>query len=171
MKWLKLLGVVAFGIYAIWGSFDSCRLWLFNGADLLFHEAGHLILRPLGEFAGICGGTLGQLVFPAIVTVYFLVKRDRYSAAFGFFWIGINCFQIAVYIRDARAQVLPLVGGDIHDWGYLLGRLGLLAWDHRIGDAVWCAGFTLLIYALWTGCAAAFKEPGEGTNSPETMPF
>jgi hypothetical protein len=39
--------------------------------DLVFHEAGHLIFGFFGEFIGILGGSLMQVLILAIVTGYF----------------------------------------------------------------------------------------------------
>ena len=47
-----------------------------HGPLLLFHEAGHLIFRPFGEWAGVFGGTLAQLLMPALIVV-----RERPVAA------------------------------------------------------------------------------------------
>ena len=34
--------------------------------NLPFHEAGHLIFRPLGRFMQVLGGSLGQLLMPMV---------------------------------------------------------------------------------------------------------
>lgn len=34
---------------------------------LVFHEAGHVIFMPLGDWLTVLGGTLGQLLMPAIM--------------------------------------------------------------------------------------------------------
>ena len=54
--------------------------------------------------------------------------------------MGQNCWNISVYIKDARAQELPLVGGGEHDWTFLLGQWGWLAQDQAIGGAVYLLG-------------------------------
>jgi hypothetical protein len=51
-----------------------------------------------------------------------------------------------VYIKDARAQELPLVGGGEHDWTIMLGELGQLPRDQAIGGAVFLVG--VLIYGV-----------------------
>jgi len=35
-------------------------------------------------------------------------------------WVAQNLWNISVYVKDARAEELPLVGGGEHDWNYLL---------------------------------------------------
>ncbi len=56
-----------------------------------------------------------------------------------------------MYIRDARGQLLPLVGGGEHDWAYLLGRLGLLRFDEQIASAVSFAGILVFAAAIVLG--------------------
>jgi hypothetical protein len=56
-----------------------------------------------------------------------------------------------VYIKDARAQQLPLVGGGEHDWATLLGELGLLPRDQAIGGAVYLAGVLIYVIAIVAG--------------------
>jgi len=48
---------------------------------LVFHEAGHVIFGFFGEFIGDLGGSLMQVLIPAIMVVYFFARRQRYSAA------------------------------------------------------------------------------------------
>jgi len=125
-----------------------------DNIDLPIHETGHLVFSPFGEFMQFLGGTLFQLIMPAAFLVYFLRRTDRHAASVTLWWIAQNCWNISVYIRDARSQELPLVGGGEHDWAYLLGRLGRLSQDQVIGHAVWEIGVVLYLIAiaggLWT---------------------
>ena len=50
--------------------------------NLPFHEAGHILFLPLGEFMTVLGGSLFQVIVPASLTVIFLTKhRDVFGAA------------------------------------------------------------------------------------------
>jgi hypothetical protein len=105
------------------------------------HEAGHLLFSYFGQFIMVLGGTMGQLLVPTAFTVYFYMRKEFYSSAVTLFWTGQNFFGISLYVKDAQAMVLPLVsvgGGDdtIHDWNYLLSKLGLLRWDQVIGNLI-----------------------------------
>jgi hypothetical protein len=61
-----------------------------------------------GSFLGSLGGTLGQLLMPAICLWVLLVKtRDTFGAAVALWWFGENFLDIAPYIDDARAGQLP----------------------------------------------------------------
>jgi hypothetical protein len=140
--------------------------------DLPIHETGHLVFRPFGDFMQFLGGTLFQLIMPAAFVVYFFRRRDRHAASVALWWIAQNCWNISVYIRDARAQELPLVGGGEHDWAYLLGRLGRLSQDQAIGHGVWKLGVVIYGVAiaggLWslTSAKAVGDDPADSAVEP-----
>ncbi len=133
--------------------------------DLVFHEAGHVIFGLFGEFIGILGGSLTQLLIPAGIVVYFVVHRQKYSAAVTLFWVAQSLFNVSVYAKDAQAQVLPLLGGEdtLHDWNYLLGRLHLLTWDQAVGNLIYLVGLVALAASVLRGFYYSREEvpPGE----------
>jgi len=105
---------------------------LFGGLTLGIHELGHLILRPLGNWPGIAGGSLAQIAAPIAAGAIFYRQRDYFGIAVAGAWLAFSLWGLATYIGDARAQELPLLalGPDpIHDWNWMLGKLGLLGWD------------------------------------------
>ena len=128
--------------------------------NLAFHEAGHVAFMPFGRFMHILGGSLGQLIMPGVVLGVLLWKqRDAFAASVALWWFGQSLMDLAPYMDDARALVLPLVGGgigmdrpDSHDWRNILTDLHLLNRDHQIA---WCAdkmGEAIVIAALaWGG--------------------
>lgn len=118
--------------------------WL-DSLDLAIHEFGHPLFGLFGEFIGSLGGTLMQLLMPAAFVAYFWRRGDRHAAMVALWWIAQNLWNISVYVQDARAEELPLLGGGEHDWNYLLGTLGLLQQDRLIGDGVHLVG--ILVYA------------------------
>ncbi len=129
---------------------------LLDGVNLLFHEAGHPIFGLLGwETLGILGGTLMQLLVPLMVGLAFWRSRQTLGVAVAGLWIGENALNIARYMADARAQLLPLVGGGEHDWGTLFGQWGCLAYDTAIASAVRAAGWLVMLGAwawlAWRG--------------------
>lgn len=140
---------------------------LLDGVDLAIHETGHLVFAPFGETITALGGTLLQLIVPLVLVGHFLRARDRYGAAVCLWWVAQNCWHISVYVADARAQELPLVGGGEHDWAFLLGQWGLLAHDAGIARAVHATGAILFAGALALGLVAALgpsttgSEPGD----------
>jgi hypothetical protein len=130
---------------------------LLDSVDLAIHETGHLVFGPFGEFVGFLGGTLFQLIVPAVFVGYFWRRGDRHSASVPLWWVAQNCWNISVYARDARAQELPLVGGGEHDWAYLLGRMGWLAHDQGIGKMIHAAGSLIYLLAIVLGLLAVMR--------------
>jgi hypothetical protein len=95
-----------------------------------------------------------QLLVPLVFTVALWRQGDRHGATVPLWWLGQNCWNISVYIKDARAQELPLVGGGEHDWALLLGQAGWLAKDQAIGGWVYFAGLVLYAAAIVIGWRA-----------------
>jgi hypothetical protein len=128
---------------------------------LPFHEAGHVLLRPAGQFISSLGGTLGQLTMPLICAVVLWVKQgDRYGSMIACWWLGQNFIDISPYIYDARAGQLPLLGGNFghsspygfHDWEYLLTETGLISADHTIASISFALGIVVMLSALGFAC-------------------
>ena len=132
---------------------------LMDSVDLPIHETGHIVFSPFGEFIQFLGGTLFQLIVPTAFVIYFWRRKDRYSASVVLFWVAQNFWNIAVYVQDARAEELPLVGGGEHDWAYLLGRLGWLRHDIGIGRVVRGVGVCVFVYSVVLGFGSIEKRP------------
>lgn len=134
--------------------------------NLVFHEAGHILFMPFGDFMTVLGGSLMQLLIPGVVAAAFLVRnRDPFGASVGVWWLGQSAKDLAPYINDARRQGLPLLGGvtgrDVpgyHDWHNLLMRTGLLAWDGTIARVVDIFGTALLLFAIAWGGLVLWRE-------------
>ncbi|MGR8934487.1 MAG: TFIIB-type zinc ribbon-containing protein [Gammaproteobacteria bacterium] len=125
--------------------------------NLPFHEAGHIIFKPFGAFITSLGGSLGQLLMPAICFGVLLLKtRDPFGASVALWWVGENFLDMAPYINDARAGELPLLGGNFghsspygfHDWEYILNESGLLRYDHAFAQTSFFIGSLLMLAAL-----------------------
>ena len=138
-------------------------LGFLHGVDLVFHEAGHVIFGFFGEFVGIAGGSLNQVLIPVVATVAFLRTRQYASAAVTLFWTGQSLTDVAVYAADGRAMALPLLAeGLIHDWNWILGRLGLLGSAETIGRLMFGLGALTMLAALGLlglDLLRAWKEP------------
>ena len=102
-------------------------------ANLVFHEAGHLIVGIVSARLAVYGGTLGQLLFPVAFTISFWSRRHTLGFALAFAWICESLLNIATYMGDARAMALPLIGGldpeRYHDWREIFSRWGMLELD------------------------------------------
>jgi hypothetical protein len=135
--------------------------WL-DSLDLAIHEAGHLVFGFDGETLAVLGGTLLQLLVPAVFAAALWRQGDRHGATVPLWWLGQSCWHVARYVRDARTQALPLVGGGEHDWAILLGRWGVLGRDQQIGRAVYLAGVLCYLAAVvggWLMLQHADTEP------------
>jgi len=140
-------GLIVLGLAALIS--ESGWIPLLDGANLLFHEAGHPLFGIFGwEPLSILGGTLMQLGVPLLVAGSFWLRREPLAVTVAGIWFFENFLNIARYVADARAQVLPLVGGGEHDWADLLGRWGLLAQDAAIAQGLRALGW-LGMLACW----------------------
>jgi hypothetical protein len=124
--------------------------WL-DSLDLAIHETGHLLFGIAGETLMLLGGTLFQLLVPAAFMVALWRAGDRHGATIPLWWMGQNCWNISVYVRDARAQELPLAGGGEHDWAILLANWDWLNRDQALGDAIHLLGVALYVLAIIGG--------------------
>lgn len=125
---------------------------IFDGINLVIHEAGHLAFSYFGEFLEIAGGTIFQLVAPIVAGFAFYRQKDYFAVTVALFWLGTNFIDVGVYAGDARAQLLPLVsptsGDPLHDWYYLLAVTGNLERDRLIASLLGKLGILSMAGAL-----------------------
>ena len=62
------IALTAFAAWIIWGHFFSQGHWLLllDNANLALHEAGHPLVALFSQHLSVYGGTLFQLLFPAL---------------------------------------------------------------------------------------------------------
>lgn len=151
----KFLTVVLIGGYFIYCLRDPYpEGWhLIDSLDLIIHEAGHTILRPLGEFIHVLGGSLFQILVPFLFAGYFLRRGDPFSFSILLSWVGYNFINVSVYARDAIAMNLDLLGGEavIHDWNYLLTETNLLSKTQQVADLLNYTGIWIIVISIITG--------------------
>lgn len=129
--------------------------------DLGIHETGHFVFAPLGEFMGFAGGSLFQIMMPAAFVGYFVWKQSYFSAAIVLFWVGQSILNVFVYAQDAVTMLLPLVGGGIHDWNWMLERLGLLGYTKSIAGMIRLVGTLTIFVAAILSIYFAFNSSAE----------
>lgn len=100
--------------------------------DLLIHEPGHLVFGLFGQFAQFLGGTLLQILLPLSMAILFFIKGSKYLTQLFLFWLGHNFINISVYVDDANKMKLKIIGG-VHDWNWILNRIGLIEFAEEIG--------------------------------------
>lgn len=159
----KALFIVGLFVWALVEVRRNGGMFMFlHAVDLVPHETGHLVFSIFGnETLAVFGGTLLQVLVPLAIGAYFLVSKQWYAAAVVAFWLGQNCYDVAIYLGDARTRWLPLLGGDgvIHDWHYLLSHWGLLDQDSAIAAWLTVIGWALFITSVVAGLYFSFEPP------------
>lgn len=158
---LRLLAVPLIALYGV-ARLGNAEHWdPLDDLNLAVHEAGHLVFQPFGDHPMVLGGSLFQVLVPLAFVGYFLTRRQRFSAAVVLAWCAASLLNVAHYIGDARAQELPLLGGDdsIHDWWYLLTEWDLLPRDTAIASVV--RAVSALGWIVSAGGALAYAREGE----------
>lgn len=155
--WLRIPLIIVLGWWTLRGA-TAQEFWCFlDFVNLPFHESGHLLFSLFGQTLHILGGTLGQLLVPAILCIYFLLstgKRQPFASAVCLWWFGENFINIARYMADARDLALPLVGGGDHDWNELFYRWNLLTEPSvaRVSTVTHHFGVVVMLLGLaWCG--------------------
>lgn len=146
----KVLFTVICCLLALYYTFSENPWTIIDGFNLLIHEAGHPLFSFAGEFMGMLGGTLLQLLVPIGISVYFFTSLQWYAFFYSILWIGINVINISVYMKDASVMALPLVGGGVHDWNTILSELNILSYDQIISNILKLTGIAL----MFTACIA-----------------
>lgn len=144
----------------LYGHLPEINNSIMHNINLAFHEAGHVLFMALGNFMMVLGGSLMQLIVPAVVMMAFVFKHENaFGGAVALWWLGQSAMDLAPYVYDARSGQLLLIGGFIgrerpgsHDWTNLLGRLGMLDDAHALGTFTNFVGMVVMILALaWGG--------------------
>lgn len=159
--WARVVTLAAFALWSFyfiragvdWENIGGSFL---HGADLAFHEFGHIFFAPFGRFMAILGGSLFQVLLPLFLMGAFMWKQqDNFAASIMLWWCGQNFIDVSPYIDDAQDRMLPLVGGggeESHDWGNLLTMTNMLEKTHSIAQASFNIGTLIILIALvWGG--------------------
>ncbi|HET9671964.1 MAG TPA: hypothetical protein VFQ40_03855, partial [Actinomycetota bacterium] len=94
--------------------------------NIAVHEVGHAVFRPFGELVMLVMGSGSEVLFPFLVSVYFLARRrDTVAGAICFGWCASALASAATYLADADDGLLPLLGATgpdaAGDWERVLG--------------------------------------------------
>lgn len=130
---------------------------IIDGMNLVMHEAGHILFSPFGEFLHILGGSLLQVIIPCLFAAYFFAKQQYIESAVLLLWCGQSLVNVSIYIGDAQALELPLLGGDMttHDWNTLLSMMNALGAAKPLSGFVYILGISI---AIGSACLIAWKE-------------
>ncbi len=165
LSYPKLAFAVLLTIYFLWIAYAPMQGSFLDLVDLPIHETGHLIFRLFGEFMMIAGGSLFQVIFPAVFVGYFWWHEKYYSAAIVLFWVGQSIINVWVYAADAVVMQLLLTSGftgsegSFHDWNYMLTHLGLLGSTKAIAGFIRVLGTLTIIAAAVSSIYYALHSP------------
>lgn len=149
----KLIFAVLLTIYFLSIAYAPLQGSFLDFVDLPVHETGHLLFRPFGEFMMIAGGSLFQIIVPAVFAGYFVRSEKRYSAAIVLFWVGQSFLNVFVYAGDAVSMQIMLTSGltgsegGFHDWNYLLTQTGLINSTRTVAGLIRFLGTLTIIAA------------------------
>lgn len=152
----KLIFAGLMAIYFFWVAFTPMQGSFLDFVDLPIHETGHLLFRPFGDFIMVAGGTLFQIIVPAVFVGYFVWNGKPYSASIVLFWVGQSLINVHIYAADAvKMQIVLTSGmtgseGSFHDWNYMLTELGLINSTPTVAGIIRLLG-TLVIVAATVG--------------------
>jgi len=149
----KIAFALLFTIYFLSIAYDPMNGSFLDSVDLPIHETGHLVFRPFGEFMMVAGGSLFQVILPAVFVGYFVWQRQLYSAAIVLFWVGQSILNVWVYAADAVVMQLVLTSGftgsegSFHDWNYLLTATGLIGSTKAVAGMIRLFGTATILAA------------------------
>ncbi len=149
----KLIFATFASLYFLWVAKNPAQGSFLDLIDLPIHETGHLLFRPFGEFLMVAGGSLFQVIFPAVFVGYFVWQRSFYSAAMVLFWVGQSILNVFVYANDAVVMQLVLTSGftgsegSFHDWNYILDKFNLLGSTGTVAGIIRLLGTATIIMA------------------------
>lgn len=163
---LKTVIALLAACYFLWAALHPSDWRFVDNFNLVIHEAGHILFIPFGQFMTIAGGSLFQVIVPAVFAGYFYYQGKYFSCALVLFMVGESLVNVSVYAGDAVSMELPLLGGDdsIHDWNWMLDKLSLLRHTQEIAGAIRALGtFAILSASVWSFLSAR--------RAPESLPF
>jgi hypothetical protein len=164
---LLVLGFAAWSVSLITAPMPAVIESFLHLINLPFHEAGHIIFAPFGHTMMVLGGSLMQVLVPAMCAAAFLFQNhDQFGAALCVWWMGENFVDLSPYIDDARSLQLMLLGGPAdevegHDWEALLEPRQWLHLDHTIAHWAHVIGSTLMVGALVWAAVAIIRPKRE----------
>jgi hypothetical protein len=174
-------------LIAVWGWFalvEHDQTPVFVYLNIAVHETGHVLFRPFGELTMLIMGSGFEVLFPFLVGILFLVRKDLVATSVCFGWAASALASAAAYIADAddgRLALLGATGPDAAgDWERILGEgsLDKLFLADRIAGVVRSAGFVLWFVAigiamgtvLWNLRRLRSDRPRERWDPPRAAP-
>jgi hypothetical protein len=114
--------------------------------NLGVHEAAHFATFFLPPIIVSSAGSIAEIIFALLLLLAAFKGKSYFAAVFTGLWVMFSFISAGIYMSDARAQVLPLIGpGEslMHDWYYVFSQLGWLNADTLIGGSMRTIGITV----------------------------
>ena len=121
-RWLAGLASIA----ALWwvAFHQDERIPILTYVNFGIHEAGHFVTYSSSDLVMYLAGSIAQVAVPVLLAAYFFhFRSDWLAASVCLMWGATSALEVALYVADARAQRLDLIGGN-HDWAFILGPEG-----------------------------------------------
>jgi hypothetical protein len=152
-NYTRSFALIAVALYVLSATVKTTEWHFIDGVNLIFHEAGHTIAFFLPQTLSILAGSFLQVAVPLLCALYFFLRKDIFSGSIILLWAGQSVVNVSVYVADALAQELPLLGGDavIHDWNYLLSQYGMLSSASLFGQVLYGLGVLIIFVAIALG--------------------
>lgn len=151
--------MIFYGLLLVYLARHFRQLTLLDNLHLPIHEGGHLLFSYFGQTLHLWGGTILQLLVPALLTRYFAAQGQLPGTTFCLVAFFHSLTGVATYMSDAIARELPLVTvGAVadesdHDWYNIFTQLGILPHAAQIGSATrllaWCGLVGTLVWFTW----------------------
>jgi|SRR6267378_954343 len=153
-RWQYLAWMAFYVLLLLFLAAHFSGLTLLDNVHLVTHEAGHLLFSWLGQTLELWGGTIFQLLVPALLVVAFVVRRELPGVVFCSIAFFHSLTGVATYMSDALRRELPLVtvGAPAdeaqHDWVRIFGSLGVLPHAIQIGNTIRLIAWAGLVLTL-----------------------
>jgi hypothetical protein len=148
-------------------------IWVIDTLDLFMHEGGHGIFKIFGQFMYFLGGSLIQVIIPVAALIVFLRTSGLRSLIGTLYWLGHNLINISIYVADAPKQQLTLISRHaMHDWRWILGRMGMLDSAGDFAAVISFLGVVALVGAIGVGVyfiVHDVRDELQGVRPPETI--
>src|SRR5215813_10938143 len=153
--------MIFYALLLLYLAFHWGQLTLLDNVHLPIHEGGHLLFGWLGATPGLWGGTILQLLVPALLAAAFVVRGDLPGTTFCAVAFFHSLTGVATYMSDALRRELPLVtvGAPAdeaeHDWVHIFSNMGVLPHAIQIGNVTrllaWAGMIGSVAWFVWRG--------------------
>ena len=156
-----------YGVLLLFLAIHFSQPTLLDNVHLVTHEAGHLLFGWFGQTIGLWGGTLLQLLVPALLFIAFVIRAEIPGVVFCSFAFFHSLTGVATYMIDALRLELPLVTvGAVadeadHDWVRIFTQMGVLPDAIQIGTIVRIIAWLGMLGTLAWFCWQFFRQHRE----------